>query len=211
MDNFYKKGAIKTILVTSIAIVIVLTIGATIYVWQATGKNPLRQISEIFLGNPENNENTNEDNMGSSSSGGSSDSSSGSSGGSGGGGESSSSGGTPFCVTRNIAHSLVNREEINICNTEENGICINKTTNCSIEIHNNDAELEGTFNISLNFLNESGFSVKSSSKEFVLGPSEKGIFQETLDIESTGINGQANQEIKCFFNTVEVPEKEVCF
>ncbi|MBU0958861.1 MAG: hypothetical protein KKB31_02835 [Nanoarchaeota archaeon] len=215
MDDQNKKGAVKTILITSIAVAIVLIIGATMYVWQVTGRNPIQQLSDIFVGNPESDGGSDGGDFGSSSSGGSSSSSSsgssGSSGGGGDGGGSSSSGGVPLCTMRQIAHSLINREEINTCNTEENGICISKTTNCSIEIHNNDADMEGTFSLSLNFLNESGYNLKSAFKELMLGPSEKGTFQEAYNIESTGINGSANQEIRCFFNTLDIPEKEVCF
>ena len=129
---------------------------------------------------------------------------------SGGGGSS----GSQFCQMEQIQYSLLNINKNSVCNVEQNGICEDKTINCSIEIHNDDNEASGLFKIELYFI-ESGKNKSESldlkTGEFNVAPSQFVVFQNSTNIQSTGENGTANQQINCIFQTAEIPKKEVCY
>ena len=71
----------------------------------------------------------------------------GSAGGVAGGGGSGS--GSSNCYEVSIAYSLLNINRTSTCNLEQSGVCVDKTVTCSIEVHNDDDAVAGTFNVEL--------------------------------------------------------------
>jgi len=135
-------------------------------------------------------------------------------------GESEGAGGSGFssgstCSMKQISYSLENFNKTSICNINQSGICWDKTVICSVEINNLDNEISGTFKIELMFLEKGGnketdgFDITSS--DFLLSPKQSEIFLHSTNIQSTGEDGLANKEISCFYNTLEIPKKEICF
>lgn len=117
------------------------------------------------------------------------------------------------CVVEKISYSLMNSDKITTCNQYQEEICIDKTVECSIEIHNRDSEVSDLFEVELIFLEEGEtkeepIDIKISS--FTPQPQDFKIFRESINVQSTGEDGVANKNINCFFNTLKVPTKEVC-
>lgn len=118
------------------------------------------------------------------------------------------------CSTKQISYSMENLNKISICNLNQSDICLDKTISCSIDIHNLDIETNGNFKMELIFLEKGknkeidGFDIKTS--QLFVESLEYETFTDSTNIQSTGIDGLANKEISCFYNTIEVPVKEVC-
>lgn len=117
------------------------------------------------------------------------------------------------CLIRQISYSMINPNRTMICNEYQGETCINKTIDCSTEIHNRNSEVAGIFELKLIFLEEgenkeNAIDTKISS--FTLEPMNYEIFEEVISVQSIGEEGIANKNINCFFNTLQVPTKEVC-
>jgi len=117
------------------------------------------------------------------------------------------------CQIKQITYSMINFNKSSVCNQQQENICIDKTVSCSIEVHNRDDGVQGFFEIELRFIKEGGekedaFEVKIS--EFSLSPETSKFVTGSTNIQSQGIDGLANQQINCFYNTLEVPQKEIC-
>ncbi len=117
------------------------------------------------------------------------------------------------CITKQISYSMINLNKTSTCNQYKEDICIDKTIECSIEVHNRDNEIAGFFEIELIFTEEGSnrenpFDSKTS--RFFLEPGSYNIFKDSIDIQSTEQDGPANKNIICFFNTLKVPRGEVC-
>lgn len=138
---------------------------------------------------------------------------SGSGGGSSGGGSGGSSGGEsgppPSCEnTIEITYGLINYNKTEICNQNQSQICENKTVNCKIDIQNRDNSIGGIFEVELRFVEEGQSQenyIESKISQINIGPGEIKPFEESLNLQSTGQVGIANQVINCFYNTIEVP------
>lgn len=117
------------------------------------------------------------------------------------------------CRMRQISYSLINFNETTNCNQYQGEVCVDKTITCSIEIHNRDNEVGGVFELEFLFVEEGGNigePIERKTSEFFLEPLDYGVFEDSANIQSSGENGLANKEINCFYNTLKVPEKEVC-
>jgi len=117
------------------------------------------------------------------------------------------------CITKQISYSMINLNKTSACNQYKNDICIDKTTECSIEVHNRDNKIEGFFEIKLTFIEEGGNKetpLDSKTSRFFLEPKSYNIFKDSINIKSTEQDGLANKNIICLFNTLEVPRGEVC-
>ncbi|MBU0894693.1 MAG: hypothetical protein KKF48_00315 [Nanoarchaeota archaeon] len=136
-----------------------------------------------------------------------------SSSGGGGGGESSSSESSSLdleCTGKEISYSIINKNKTSICNYYSGDICIDKTVNCYAEIYNRDTTINGLFKIELRFLKEEENqenALEIITKEFFLNAQEHYVFEDYINIQSTGENGSANKEIYCFFNSIIIPRK----
>ncbi len=134
--------------------------------------------------------------------------SSGGSGGSSGGGSSSQN-----CIFKQISYSMINLNKTFVCNQFQGSICVDKTVTCSIVVENLDNEVNGFFDIKLIFLEEGKnqeYAFDSKTSRFFLNFGENHFFEDFTNIQSSGINGSANKNINCFFNTLEIPKKQVC-
>jgi len=129
------------------------------------------------------------------------------------GGVAGSSGSTSGCATQQISYSAANFNANSVCNNQdENGFCIDKTVTCSITINNLDGEIGGIFEISFKFFEQgnSGNILFSTSSELFLEPGEQHTFEGIFNVQSQGEQGDANKDLTCFYNTINIPRKEVC-
>jgi hypothetical protein len=200
-----KTKLVLSILIVSVLIVIAIYIS---YQWSINGKNPVEAISEgidtIF--NPGENGNAPEEEIPIIIGGGGGG---GSEGGSGGGGGS----GDLNCFTQSVAYSLINVNKTSTCNLEQDGFCVDKTVSCSVQVHNDDNGVTGTFSVELYFVEQGkpkNQSIDYELRELTISPNQFQLFEDSTNVQSTGENGTANQEINCIFQTTEVPTKEVC-
>ena len=129
------------------------------------------------------------------------------------GGVAGSSGSTSGCATQQISYSAANFNANSVCNNQdENGFCIDKTVTCSITINNLDGEIGGIFEISFKFFEQgnSGNILFLASSESFLEPGEQHTFEGIFNVQSQGEQGDANKDLTCFYNTINIPRKEVC-
>lgn len=206
-----KIKLVLSILIISVLIAIAIYIS---YQWSINGKNPIDSVSEgiTSIFNPGDEGETPEEEIPIIVGGGG-----GGGGGSGGGGGGSGGGnggsGGLNCFTQSVAYSLININKISICNLEQDGFCVDKTVSCSVEVHNDDSSVTGTFSVELYFVEKGKLkneSVDYELREFTISPNQFQLFEDSTNVQSTGENGTANQEINCIFQTTEVPTKEVC-
>lgn len=128
-------------------------------------------------------------------------------------GAADSSGSTSGCATQQISYSAANFNANSVCNNQdENGFCIDKTVTCSITINNLDGEIGGIFEISFRFFEQgnSGNILFLTSSELFLEPGEQHTFEGIFNVQSQGEQGDANKDLTCFYNTINIPRKEVC-
>lgn len=115
------------------------------------------------------------------------------------------------CTIKQISYSMINPNKTYICNQKENEICINKTIICSIEIHNRDSNINGTFNINLLFKEENEIEdLHVKNFNFNLEPMTYKRIEENITIISTKENQIANKDINCLYTTLETPKKQIC-
>jgi len=220
-----KRGAsYKIILVSVIGVLLVIIIATIIYFWTTRGQTPVETIKQAVrdVGTLITGEEYDEGEQreieylervtGSSSGGGGGGSSSSSSGG-GSSSSGSSSGGTS-CTNQLIPYGLLNLEKKSECNVWDEGICVDKTANCSIQLHNYDQSSVGYFTMKASFIpkggNESTDIFDVAQDSFEVAPNSFETFFAQTHITSTGINGLANKDIDCLTNTVGNPYKIVC-
>lgn len=203
------KKSKKIILISFIVILLIIVL-ISLFSLIEKDNNFLETIQKKFSNQETSNE-KNSENTNPSTTAGTSTSSGRSSGGSSGGGSSSgSSSSNPECVLKQINYALINPDKNLICNLEQEEICLNKTIECTITIENRDSSTTGIFGIQILFV-EDGKSREeyfdSHFTEFSLGPSQENTITAVSNIQSSGKEGLANQEINCFYNTLEVPQK----
>ena len=142
----------------------------------------------------------------------------GSSGG-GGSGAGSSVGGTdpaneipPNCQETQISYSLRKFVKNQTCNIFEGEICTDKNSFCSIEVKNLDDDITGIFTISFTHfeLQNPENIIETESESFTLSPNEMRVFSSEIQIQSSGMDGNANKEISCTFASEEIPIKSIC-
>ena len=211
-----KEKVVRITLVIANLIVATLILISIADILNDSDKNPIKTFfQKVFSGGAEkpegdagNGSPNNGNSAGGSSSGAGGEPGAGSGGSSEGGQEGSQ---TPGCILTQISYSLENFKENSLCNEYDGIICTKKTINCSIEIHNGDQNYSGNFKMKVSFNDlESSNIIDSYTQDFMININEFEIFWAEKVVESAGENGQANKEIKCVYNTVEVPQKEVC-
>ena len=134
-------------------------------------------------------------------------------GGSGGGGSGGAGGGSglgsggPGCVQVQVSYALKNFAEEEVCNNVQDGVCVDKTISCNVEVHNFDYTLAGNFAIKIDFLEEESRTIFDSKVESgVIQPREFEIFEAVAQVPQD----LADKDIGCSFKTQSVPMKEVC-
>ncbi len=136
----------------------------------------------------------------------------GSGGGAGAGGTGSSETPSNVSCDGQVAYSLEYLDVIETCNQEVNGECLNKKVDCSLTVTNLDEQISGVFEIRFYFLekgdrnDESFASVKVSD---IIYAKSYNIFKANKLITESE-NGLANKTISCGFDTIRVPEKNIC-
>lgn len=212
MDEEVKQPShVKAVLLTLIGVVIVVMI-LVVYISYSTGTPLSDSFKEVLLNNgaevPLTNPGSNLPNPGASSPAGSA-----SGGGSGGSSSDSGTSQTSFCTYQKVSYSLKNPFTNSTCNAYSNETCIDKTVSCSIEVYNRDLEISGVFTIEGYFVADGTSRFDSQISEINLAPEQSKKVYALSEIHSTpslGDPGLADKDINCFFNTIEVPEKEVC-
>ena len=118
------------------------------------------------------------------------------------------------CQMQQLSYSIVNFNKNSTCNQQDgNGFCIDKNVICSVEVNNLDNSEGGIFSL-LFSLAEEGLGVGSAfdteQVEYSLIAGEERIFKSDTQIQTSGEEGLANKNIDCFYNTLQIPQKEVC-
>jgi hypothetical protein len=138
---------------------------------------------------------------------------SGGSGGGGGGSGGAAGAGNVVCNDVQISYALKNFNTTQECKKMTSGVCIEKMVTCTVDVHNLDDEGGGNFNIMIRIQKEEiGVVNEIDSKIITKGVESRKIviFKGEFKVVSTGFEGNANKKLKCGFNTIKVPTKEVC-
>jgi len=130
-------------------------------------------------------------------------------GGSGGGAGSAGAPGEPGCAERQIAYALKNFVQSANCDEFQSDVCIKKTVNCSLEVHNLDDNTDGMFGVRFSFLEE-GSVFDYLDKELFVGVNGYEVFDVALVAGSLGESGRANKDLSCSFNSYKIPKEEIC-
>ena len=128
-------------------------------------------------------------------------------------GSSSDSPSSLECLLKQINYAMINPNKISTCNSQQGEICIDKTIGCSIEVENRDDKITGLFEIQILFIEEGKTkedAIEFMNSEILLSPNSKQIITGSTNIQSSGEDGPANNQINCFYNTLKVPQKEIC-
>lgn len=137
----------------------------------------------------------------------------------GGGGAGGGSGGsgssavpeTANCYNIQVPYALKNFEESFVCNDFQDGVCINKNLNCSLEVYNLDGEASGSFVLQFILFEKGTYNqLDSALKESFLEPGNFEKIEVAFNLQSEGAEGSANKEGECRFFTESVPTKEFC-
>jgi len=124
--------------------------------------------------------------------------------------EPESSGIARGCIMERISFALKDFNSNSNCEEFNNEICIKKTINCTVLTENLDNSIGGLFRIRIAFL-ENNIKFQETIKEKQLSPKESTTLSAFMEIESNGTDGRANKVISCDFNSIEIPQREVCY
>ena len=115
------------------------------------------------------------------------------------------------CAESQISYSLTNFQTNSNCITFENEVCTNKDVSCSLDVNNLDSQTSGNFVINFRFFNYANSELieERQISNFVEAQNSQ-LFTTTINIQSQGADGNANQEISCSFSSVEIPRREIC-
>ena len=108
---------------------------------------------------------------------------------------------------------MIDFNKTSVCNGYSLGNCVDRTVVCSVNIENKDSELTGEFEIELIFVETKKPEEDAFDKKILtlsLGPGQTRKISDSTRIQSTDQDGLANREINCLFNTLKVPQKEIC-
>ncbi|MCA9485607.1 MAG: hypothetical protein KC506_02070, partial [Nanoarchaeota archaeon] len=111
------------------------------------------------------------------------------------------------CTTQPLPYALRKPSTQQTCNSFDGEICTDKTVTCSVETHNLEGTNSGLFKIETRILNQ-------NSEQIFLTTESKEILENSFEIFTTTTSFQdsnANQELTCFFKTINVPTEEICF
>ena len=131
-----------------------------------------------------------------------------SSGGEGGSSDNSAQSFQTGCQQTQISYSLTNLKTEYVCTTFQNGECLDKTVNCSIQVRNLDYTTSGIFVVSLKFFEKNNEAIifQEIEKSTILEPREFNILEAEINLNSPN----ANKEVDCNFRSVQIPKKEIC-
>lgn len=209
-----KKAGAKLTLTIAIMIVVILILLSLLFLSKDVGDNPVKKfvkdVVNVVTGNDDSNPDTSTPENPIYPSGGVSGG--GGSGGGSSGGSSSPSSSSLSCHPELISYSLENLWINDDCKNYNGEICIKKDINCSVVAKNRD-DSGGDFELIIYFVEEGKSktdSFDSTSTRVFIPAHENFSLQDLKTVESTGVEGLANQNLTCFFNTLEVPTKEVC-
>jgi len=110
------------------------------------------------------------------------------------------------CVIEPLPYALKKPTTLETCNSYSGESCVDKTVICKVEAHNLEYANSGDFEIKTSIVNESYGEVYSTSETKVILPQSHQEYtaQESFQGEN------ADQILTCFFNTISVPEGEIC-
>jgi hypothetical protein len=111
------------------------------------------------------------------------------------------------CSKHQLPYSLRRSETIETCNTYQENNCIDKTVECYIELHNGQSSVSGDYTIRTYLLDESFQEIFSTTQTKTVPPESFAAYETQSNFTDPET---AQQKLTCFFNTVSVPEVEVC-
>ncbi len=134
----------------------------------------------------------------------------GSASGGGGGGSTGGSASGEVCMDIQIPYGLKDFLQKETCNEYSGGICIDKSINCSLIVHNIHTSVSGIFKIRFTlFKKGTSETLDYSTIDIHLGPDNFERMDFIFNLKnSEGKN--ATEEIECKFFTETVPKERVC-
>lgn len=117
------------------------------------------------------------------------------------------------CHDEQISYSMGSFYENFECNLFDEGVCIDKTINCSVAVKNLDPNVVGIFGVEMRFqqkFDRVDDYFDSLNSTFSLGPGEMWTLKGLSNVRSSGEEGIANKNLGCKYIMLQVPRKEVC-
>ena len=116
------------------------------------------------------------------------------------------------CSEMQISYSLRNFIKNTTCNSFDGEICVDKTSRCSLEVQNLDDGTTGIFTIKFTHfeLQDQNNILETEPVSFTLSPDQMKIFESETQIQSSGVEGNANKDISCTFFSEQIPKKVIC-
>jgi len=102
-----------------------------------------------------------------------------------------------------ISYSIRNFEQNSFCNQHQGLDCIDKTSDCSLIAENLDNQITGIFEIRFTFSDLSNQELSSDIISYSVNPGNNQTFASSFNIQGQ----EANQDIKCSYTTLKIPEK----
>ena len=204
-----RHSQIYLIIIVIVLILISILAINIFFIDKSSGENAFSYIKEKLTNqdNSDNQENTNDEttDIPTTSAGGGGKSEGSSSG----GGDSS---GTPTsaknCIYNQVSYSIGELNEYYFCNLEQEGVCVDKTAKCSVEVINFDETLGGTFGIlfTLNEKENRDNIIQTQSASTYIEADNK----KKLIIETTILGQEADKNISCSYTSTQIPQHEIC-
>lgn len=122
------------------------------------------------------------------------------------------SGGNLNCQQIQVSYSVKNLKTTSECENYLGEICINKKIQCSFEVYNLDKEVSGDFGFNIYvFKDEDVANIIDSlySEKFIPNLGNE-TFEGDFMITSNGPDGNANQNLSCFYGSAKIPLTFVC-
>jgi len=117
---------------------------------------------------------------------------------------------TSGCTLQQIAYTIGNLAKNQTCNSYQNEKCIDKIVKCTASVINLDYGTSGIFEVKFLFFEQEktmddAFDSTFSSQ--ILQPREEKVFNGQIQVTNQEL---AEKDIACYYQTIKIPEKEVC-
>lgn len=99
---------------------------------------------------------------------------------------------------------------LTICTNKEY-YCIDKTISCSLTLKNLDTDGSGIWGIDMNYIDkDTSNTIRTDNLSYFVYPQTDQQFTSSIEIISDSVNGDANKNITCSYQVVNIPTKQVC-
>lgn len=117
-----------------------------------------------------------------------------------------------FILTNKICNKkeyICKKTVLSIC-TEKEYYCIDQTMGCSLILKNLDNEKGGVWEVTFSYDTSAKQTVKTQAIPIFLYPQTEQTFSSTINLQSSGVEGDANKDLTCYRQVTKTPTKQVC-